>query len=57
MDNSDLLEAVIMLRLVISYENKNRAFESLKLELKGKEKDEGKKGQENKKQNSKPSNL
>ena len=39
-----------MLHLVISYDNKNRAFESLKLELKGKEKDEGKKSQENKKQ-------
>ena len=49
-DIADLLEAVIMLLLVISYDNKNRAFESLKLELKGKEKDEGKKSQENKKQ-------
>ena len=50
MDNPDLLEVVMMLHLVISYDNKNRAFESLKLELKGKEKDEGKKSQENKKQ-------
>ena len=39
-----------MLHLVISYDNKNRAFESLKLEPTGKEKDEGKKSQENKKQ-------
>ena len=45
-----MLEAVIMLCLVISYDNKNRAFESLKLELTGKEKDEGKKSQENEKQ-------
>ena len=48
MDNPDLLEVVIMLHLVISNDNKNRAFESLKLELTGKEKDEGKKSQENK---------
>ena len=36
-----------MLHLVISFDSKNRAFEWLKLELTGKEKDES---QENKKQ-------
>ena len=36
MDNPDVLEVVLLLHLVISYDNKNRAFESLKLEQENK---------------------